>query len=292
MHWIGRFAARAGDVAQMTVPSNAGLTGGAQTSSTATTTPGTIGSIGTMTLDTSVATQWRYTVTFTGADVEGDVGMIYSPTNNVWKSGGGSSVQVSETRKGFVASSYVNSTFVSGRAAESTITTVTEGSIGSTGTVTVDTSTPGTSIYSITFTGTDVDGDVHALTVPSDYLLIGGVNEVQTITIGATGGTFDLEFDGQSTGTSGALTAPATAAAVQTALEGLSNIGAHVDEVQKVDIVATGGTFQIQYDGQLTGQQNAPLSAADFKTALEGLSNINSGSTTVTVDTSVAGTST
>ena len=281
-----------GDVVQMTVPSDVALTGGAQTSSTATTTPGSIGSVGTVTLDTSVASQYRYSVTFTGADVEGDVGMIYSPTKNLYVSGGGSSLTVQETRKGFVASSFVNSTVVAGRAPSSTVTTVVQGSIGSIGTVTVDTSTSGTSIYSITFTGTDVDGDTNLLSIPTDALLIGGVDEVQTITIGATGGTFDLAFDGQSTGTSGALTAPATAAAVQAALEGLSNIRPHIDEVQAVTIIATGGTFQIQYDGQLTGQQNAPLSAADFKTALEGLSNINAGSTTVTVDTSVAGTST
>lgn len=76
-----------------------------------------------------------------------------------------------------------------------------------------------------------------------------GVNEVQTITMNdghaATGGTFTITFDGQTTG---AINYNATASAIVTALEALSNIA-----VGDVDVSGTldAGTITITFQGLL-----------------------------------------
>ena len=220
------------------------------------------GSIGTVTQATPTAGTIVYTVTFTGTDMAGNQEQIAA--TDVSLAGGTPSV--------------------------ASATTV-EGTIGSVGTVTVNTATAGTSIYTITFTGTDVDGDVNPLVVPSDALLTGGADEVQQVTVVATGGSFQLLHGG--TRKTAAIAMPATADAVQTALEALDHIGASVDEVQTIAIYATGGSFDLEFNGQTTAAPiTAPATAATVQTALEGLSNIAAGSVgTVTLDTSTAETS-
>ncbi len=70
--------------------------------------------------------------------------------------------------------------------------------------------------------GTDAAGNVF---VPAPAAI---TNEQQTLTISATGGTYTLSFEGQSTGT---MSFDASAEEIQTALEGLSPIGAGNVEV-------------------------------------------------------------
>lgn len=74
-------------------------------------------------------------------------------------------------------------------------------------------------------------------------------NEVETLTVtgGPTGGTFTITFSGQTTA---AIAYNATAAAVQTALEGLSN-------VNPGDITVTGnagGPWTLTFGGQYLGE--------------------------------------
>ncbi|MFE9461703.1 hypothetical protein [Streptomyces californicus] len=81
-------------------------------------------------------------------------------------------------------------------------------------------------------------------------------NEVQTATVtgGPTGGTFTLTYSGQTTA---AIAYNATAAAVQTALENLSN-------VNPGDIKVTGnagGPYTLTFGGQYLGDNVAQISA-------------------------------
>ncbi|MFF8610782.1 hypothetical protein ACF06X_33290 [Streptomyces sp. NPDC015346] len=83
-------------------------------------------------------------------------------------------------------------------------------------------------------------------------------NEVQTLTVtGApTGGTFTITFTGQTTA---AIAYNATAAAVQTALEALSN-------VNPGDIVVTGnagGPWTLTYGGQYLGENVAAVTTTE-----------------------------
>lgn len=101
-----------------------------------------------------------------------------------------------------------------------------------------------------------------------------GVNEVQTINLGAaTAGTITITFDGETTG---AIAFNATASAVQTALDALSNVDAG-------DIVVTGGplpgTITLTFGGQYAGRDVAQVTVTP--TGLTG--------GTVTVATSTAG---
>lgn len=73
------------------------------------------------------------------------------------------------------------------------------------------------------------------------------VNEVQTLTVDATGGTFALTFDGEKTA---AIAEAASAATLQAALETLSNI-------QPGDVVvagSAGGPWTITFGGQWAGK--------------------------------------
>lgn len=100
-----------------------------------------------------------------------------------------------------------------------------------------------------------------------------GVNEQQTITIDAAGGTFTITFSGQTTA---ALDWNASAATVQTALQGLSTIGAGNITVALDTLVYT-LTF-----ANALGYQNVAEVTTDA-TSLSG------GGNTATVATSVAG---
>ena len=72
-------------------------------------------------------------------------------------------------------------------------------------------------------------------------------NEVQTITINATGGTFTIAFDFEGkTGTTAALAWNAAAAAVQAALEALTPIGAG-----NVAVTLLGSVYTITFQGDL-----------------------------------------
>jgi hypothetical protein len=85
----------------------------------------------------------------------------------------------------------------------------------------------------------------------------GGTNEVQTINLGAaTAGSITITFDGQATG---AIAWNATAAAVQTALESLSN-------VNPGDVTVTGGplpaTITLTFGGQYAGTNVAQVTVS------------------------------
>jgi hypothetical protein len=70
-----------------------------------------------------------------------------------------------------------------------------------------------------------------------------GTNAVQTITISATGGTFTITFGAQTTG---ALAYNATAAVVQSALEGLSSIG-----VNNIAVTLSGSVYTLTFQNAL-----------------------------------------
>lgn len=139
-------------------------------------------------------------------------------------------------------------------------------------------------------TAADVKAALDAMTNIDTVTCTGGplpgVNEVQSVALtgGPTGGTFTLTFDGQTTG---AIAYNADAAAVDTALEALSNIDAGdvactggplpgVNEVQTLTITGTptGGTFALTFDGQTTAGIAFDADSATVQTALEALSNI------------------
>ena len=113
--------------------------------------------------------------------------------------------------------------------------------------------------------------------IGGNVLLTGGVNEVQTITIGGapTGGTFTLNYDGQPTT---AIAYNATAATVQAALIALSNLAPG-------DVTVTGtagGPWTVTFGGARAGINVPQITAVS--TALTG-----GTSPTVTVATTTQG---
>jgi hypothetical protein len=98
-------------------------------------------------------------------------------------------------------------------------------------------------------------------------------DEVQTVTIDATGGTFTLTFSGQTTT---AIAYNASAAAVLSALEALSNIG-----VGDVAVGKVGSVYTVSFTGALADTNVAQFTANG--TSLTG------GASTVTVATTTAG---
>jgi hypothetical protein len=103
------------------------------------------------------------------------------------------------------------------------------------------------------------------------------VNEKQTITIGggATGGTFPLTFDGQTT--SPELTRNATPSLVKAALQALSNIGSGDVSVTG----PTGGPWIVEFTGALAGT-NVPQMTTSA-------ANLTGGTPTAAVTTTQAG---
>ena len=126
------------------------------------------------------------------------------------------------------------------------------------------------------------------------WTLVSG-QETQTVEVTGTAGTFQLTFNGQSTA-AGALAYNATAAQVQTALGGLTTINgvANVNvaqnsyhEVQQIWVNATGGDFQITFNGSITpaGAMVFNASTATVSTVLNALGTISAvGGVTVVKD--------
>lgn len=99
--------------------------------------------------------------------------------------------------------------------------------------------------WGIEFTGNLSDTDV-ALLIADDTLL-NGTNEEQVITLAsASGGTFTASYNGQATGP---IAYNASAATFQSALEGLSTIGAGNVSVSGPD----GGPWTVEFIGDLRG---------------------------------------
>lgn len=98
-------------------------------------------------------------------------------------------------------------------------------------------------------------------------------DEVQTVTIDATGGTFTLTFSAQTTS---AIAYNATAAAVKSALEALSNIG-----VDDVAVAKVGSVYTISFQGALADTNVAALTA--------DAASLTGGAATATIATTTAG---
>lgn len=120
-------------------------------------------------------------------------------------------------------------------------------------------------------------------------------NDIQTVTLsGATSGNFSLTFNGKTTGN---LSYNSSAATVQTALEGLSTVGAG-----NVNVTLSGGTYTIAFTGTLANQplakvqvnNNSLNSGASISTALIGPTasvTTSGGNSTLTVTGGTVGTS-
>lgn len=110
--------------------------------------------------------------------------------------------------------------------------------------------------------------------------VVGDTNELQTITVAATGGTFTVAFNGSPA--SGALAFDITAGALQTALEGLTTIGVG-------DVSVTGGpgdeTGSTPYVIEFTGA----LAAADQPALVTNDAGLTGGASTANVATTRQG---
>lgn len=105
-------------------------------------------------------------------------------------------------------------------------------------------------------------------------LYFNGTNEVQTVTISATGGTFTLTFSGNTTA---AIAWNAAASAVQTALEALASIGTGNVSVSG----SAGGPYSVTYIGDLGLTNVAAMTASG--------ASLTGGAGTVTIATPTAG---
>ncbi len=111
-----------------------------------------------------------------------------------------------------------------------------------------------------------------------------GNNEVQTVTVDATSGTYTLTFNGSTTS---AIAFDATAATVQAALLALASISAAGKQTVTISGSPTGGTFKLSYDGQTTSALAYNATATVVQTALRALGTI--GGSNVTVSGSAGG---
>lgn len=115
----------------------------------------------------------------------------------------------------------------------------------------------------------------------------GGTSEVQTEVMTATGGRRSLSVrTGSNTQTTVQLNYNASASAIQTALENLSNVGAgdivvangtRVNPVFTETLTADGGTRTFTVGGQTTAPVAWDANAATIQSALEALSTVESG---------------
>jgi hypothetical protein len=104
--------------------------------------------------------------------------------------------------------------------------------------------------------GTGTDGLTHTASVTDGVVLdTAATNEVQLVTLtSATGGTFLLTFNGQTTA---AIAYNATAAAVKAALVALSNI-----DTGDIDVAGNaGGPYTITFKGAYANQNVAQITA-------------------------------
>lgn len=101
-----------------------------------------------------------------------------------------------------------------------------------------------------------------------------GTNEVQTVTISATGGTFTLTFSGQTTS---AIAWNASAATVQTALQALSSIGSGNATVTG----SAGGPYTVTFVGDLGLSNVAAMTGSG--------ASLTGGAGTVTIATPTPG---
>jgi len=114
----------------------------------------------------------------------------------------------------------------------------------------------------------------------TDVVATVGTNEVQTVTVDATGGAFKLTFDGQETAD---IDFDATPAEVVAALEALSNIGVG-------DVAVTGGPgdaggttpYEVTFQGALGSADQPEMTATDTLTG-------GAGTAVVATDTAGAG---
>lgn len=105
---------------------------------------------------------------------------------------------------------------------------------------------------------------------------IPAVNEVETVTVNATGGTFTLTFSGQTTA---AIAFNATAGAVQSALEALSNIAPG-------DITVTGGP---EATGPVTVEFRGAYAGTNVTQMTANSGSLTGGTHTATVATTIGG---
>lgn len=105
-------------------------------------------------------------------------------------------------------------------------------------------------------------------------LAYNGVNEVQTVTISATGGTFTLTFGGYTTS---AIAYNATASAVQTALQALTSIGSGNVTVSG----SAGGPYTVTFVGDLGLTNVAQMTGSG--------ASLTGGAGTVTIATTTGG---
>lgn len=124
--------------------------------------------------------------------------------------------------------------------------------------------------WTVEFTGTLADTDVALLTADATSLV--GTNEQQVISLGTvTGGTFTLTYDGQTTGN---IAYNASAATVEAALEGLSNIGSG----EATTTGSAGGPWTVTFSGALAGTDVDPITVDG--TNLTGKLNVSITQTT------------
>lgn len=115
--------------------------------------------------------------------------------------------------------------------------------------------------------------DEGAVRVVANGAASGGTNEQQTITIDATGGTFTVTYDGQTTG---AVAYNAAAGTLEDALEALSNLAPGDVEVTKA-----GSVFTLTFGGTLAKTNVAAVTT--------NAASLTGGASTATVATSTPG---
>lgn len=109
-----------------------------------------------------------------------------------------------------------------------------------------------------------------------------GANEVQSITVDASGGTFTITYSGQTTS---ALAYNASAATVQTALEALSNLAPG-------DVTVSGGPGNDGGDNPYILTFGGTLAETNVAQVTTNAGSLTGGAGTATVATTEAGTST